>query len=316
LDGILPGDLFNHHVPTCPIAKTVSKNNSMKVLVVRRLPVMMIEGVATTVEISGALKNSSKGKERKNMTHMTREETLIIQLLNRARTIAVVGASPRPERHSHTVVSYLHRVGYDVIPVRPDLQEVDGLKSYARLADIPVQIDLAVIFRRPDAAPPFIAEAASKGAEAVWLPPGVWTREAEEQAREHDVLLIKDRCIEEEHRHMSKSGGRPKRLGVHLSRRRRTYEDNRKDLEVKGYTTAGGGGGKCGGGKRAVLDEKKMVRAVRHRGRARASAFPRDRPGYYSREEITGIVQVRRTQPSSDLLLFLSPACFFCRFYF
>jgi hypothetical protein len=73
------------------------------------------------------------------------------------------------------------------------------------------------------------------------------------------VLLIKDRCIEEEHRHMSKSGGHPKRLGVHLSRRRRTYEDNRKDLEVKGYTAAGGGGGKGGGGKRAVLDEKKMV---------------------------------------------------------
>jgi hypothetical protein len=134
----------------------------MRVLVVRRLPVMMMEGVATTVEISGALKNSSKGKERTNMTHMTREETLIIQLLNRARTVAVVGASPRPERHSHTVVSYLHRVGYDVIPVRPDLQQVEGLKAYARLADIPVQIDLAVIFRRPDAVPPFVARRRQK----------------------------------------------------------------------------------------------------------------------------------------------------------
>ena len=55
---------------------------------------------------------------------MTREEALIMQLLNRARTIAVVGASPRPEQHSHTVVAYLHRVGYDVIPVRPDLQQM------------------------------------------------------------------------------------------------------------------------------------------------------------------------------------------------
>ncbi|HEU4341927.1 MAG TPA: CoA-binding protein [Candidatus Binatia bacterium] len=97
------------------------------------------------------------------MKHMTRQEALIMQLLNRARTIAVVGASPRPERHSHAVVSYLHRVGYDVIPVRPDLRQVDGLKSYAQLADVPVQMDLAVIFRRPDAAPRFVAEAASKG---------------------------------------------------------------------------------------------------------------------------------------------------------
>jgi predicted CoA-binding protein len=181
-------------------------------------------------------------------------------LLNRARSIAVVGASPRPERHSHTVVSYLHRVGYDVIPVRPDLRQVDGLKSYARLADIPVQLDLAVIFRRADAAPRFVAEAASKGVEAVWLPPGVWTRQAEEQAREHKVLLIKDRCIEEEHRHIAKESGYPVRLGVHLSRRRRTYEDNRKDLQEKGYTEGGGGGLKGGGGKRSVLDEKKMVR--------------------------------------------------------
>ena len=164
------------------------------------------------------------------MTHMTRQETLIMQLLNRARIIAVVGASPRPERHSYTVVSYLHRAGYDVIPVRPDLQQVDGLKSYARLADIPVQVDLVVIFRRAEAAPQFVAEAASKGVEAVWLPPGVWTRQAEEQAREHDVLLIKDRCIEEEHRHIAQDSGHPTRLGVHLSRRRRTYEDNRKDL--------------------------------------------------------------------------------------
>jgi predicted CoA-binding protein len=68
---------------------------------------------------------------------MTRQEALIMQLLNRTRTIAVVGASPRPERHSHTVTSYLHRAGYDVIPVRPDLQQVDGLKAYARLGDIP-----------------------------------------------------------------------------------------------------------------------------------------------------------------------------------
>lgn len=194
------------------------------------------------------------------MKHMTRQQVVIMQLLNRTRTIAVVGASPRPERHSHTVVSYLHRVGYDVIPVRPDLQPVDGLKSYAQLADIPVQLDLAVIFRRADAVPPFIAEAAAKKVEAVWLPPGVWTPQAEEQAREHDVLLVKGRCIEEEHRHFSKDSGHPARLGVHVSRRHKIYEDNRKDLEEAGYTQAGGGGGKGGGGKRSVLDEKKMVR--------------------------------------------------------
>ncbi|HEU4341928.1 MAG TPA: hypothetical protein VFU31_10190 [Candidatus Binatia bacterium] len=88
----------------------------------------------------------------------------------------------------------------------------------------------------------------------------MWIRQAGEQARQREVLLIKDRCIEEEHRHLSKDGGHPARAGVHLSRRRRTYEDNRKDLQEKGYAEAGGGGRKGGGGKRSVLDEKKIVR--------------------------------------------------------
>ena len=197
------------------------------------------------------------------MRHMTRQEATIMQLLQRARTIVVVGASPRPERHSHSVVSYLHHAGYDVIPVRPDLQRVDGLKSYAQLSDVPVQVDLAVVFRRADAAPQFIAEAASKGVEAVWLPPGVWTRRAEGQGREHNVLLIKDRCIEEDHRHVWKDSGHPERLGVNLRGRRRADQQGRKQGEGEGYTAGGGGGRKGGGGKRTVLNEKKMLRGER-----------------------------------------------------
>ncbi|HEX9446080.1 MAG TPA: CoA-binding protein [Candidatus Binatia bacterium] len=191
---------------------------------------------------------------------MDREEALVLRLLNRARTIALVGASPLPSRHSHAVAVYLHHAGYDVIPVRPDLKPVDRLKSYARLEDIPGPIDIAVIFRWAGAAPQFIPAAAEKGAEAVWLPPGVWSRAAEELARAHDILLIKDRCIEEDHRHLSRSGGHPKKAGVHVSRRHPLFEDNRKNLEEAGYVAAGGGGRHGGGGKRAVLDEKKMVR--------------------------------------------------------
>ena len=193
------------------------------------------------------------------MKHITRREIRMMQIFQRARIIAIVGASPRSERHSYTVTSYLHRTGYDVIPVRHDLQRVDGLKSYARLADIPAPVDVTVIYRRADAAPQFVGAAAAKGTEAIWLPPGVWTREAEEQAREHGVELFKDRCIEEDHRHVSKDSGHPERLGIHTRRRRGTYEDDRKNRETGGYTAGGGGGRQGGGGKRAVLDEKKMA---------------------------------------------------------
>lgn len=102
-----------------------------------------------------------------------------------------------------------------------------------------------------------------------------WTRQADLQAREHDLLLIKDRCIEEDHRHLSKDGGHPARLGIHVSRRRRTYEDNRNDMEEEGYTASGGGDRKGGGGKRSVLDEKKWSVAVLRRRRVPAGALIR-----------------------------------------
>lgn len=192
---------------------------------------------------------------------MTRLEALEMRLLDRARTIAMVGASPRPERHSHTVFKYLRRAGYDVIPIRADRKEVDGLGSYPRLEDVPGQVDLVVVFRTPEEAPAVFGAALSKGAEAVWLPPGVWTHEAEKEAMQHGVLLIKDRCIEKEHEHVSQGGGRPLRTGMWMGRRGRAHEDNRKRwADATGYAEGGGGGKLAGGGKHSVLDEKKMVR--------------------------------------------------------
>jgi len=106
------------------------------------------------------------------MKHVTREETFMQALLRSSRTIAVIGASPHAERHSRDVVSYLHQSGYDVIPVRPDRASVEGLPTFASLEDFGGSVDLAVIFRRPDAVAAHIREAAAKHAYAVWLPPG------------------------------------------------------------------------------------------------------------------------------------------------
>jgi predicted CoA-binding protein len=129
------------------------------------------------------------------MKHMNREEALIQRLLRKTRTIAVIGASPRPTRHSGEVVTYLRNAGYDVIPIRQDRLQVGGLPTYARLADVAGAVDLVIIFRRSAAAPMHVREAAAKRVDAVWLPPGVWSGEAEEEARQHELALIKDRCI-------------------------------------------------------------------------------------------------------------------------
>src|SRR4051812_23235833 len=116
------------------------------------------------------------------MSHMNRKEALIERLLRRARTVAVIGASPRTTRHSGEVVRYLQAAGYDVIPIRPDRAQVAGLPTYARLDDVAAAVDLVVIFRRPDAGIEHVREAVGKHAEAVWFPPGAWSRAAEDEA--------------------------------------------------------------------------------------------------------------------------------------
>jgi predicted CoA-binding protein len=199
------------------------------------------------------------------MKHMNREEARIERLLRTTRTIAVIGASPRHGRHSGEVVRYLHKAGYDVIPIRPDRARVGGLPTYARLADVPGPVDLVMIFRRPDAVVAHTQEAVAKGAEVIWFPPGVWSREAENEARRHAIVVIKDRCVIEDHNHLAGAlgeagSGHPQKTGVHIRRRARTFEDNRVRTQDDGYAADGGGGGSAGGGVRAVLDEKKMVK--------------------------------------------------------
>lgn len=193
------------------------------------------------------------------MKHLTRDEIAMQQLLQRARTIVVVGASPRTDRHSHQVCRYLHDQGFEVIPVRPDRAQVASMSSYARLGDVPGPVDIVVIFRNPAAVPAHIRETAAKGPEAVWLPPGVWTPACRQEAARLAVTLIEDTCIEAEHRHGSRSSGHPRKLGVHGRRRARAYPDNRKRPDGAGWVAGGGGGASGGGGVRAALDEKKMV---------------------------------------------------------
>jgi predicted CoA-binding protein len=194
------------------------------------------------------------------MKHMSRDEALHRRILQRARTVAVIGASSNPARHSHAVVAYLNGAGYDVIPVRPDAGEVVGLPACSTLADISGPVDLVVIFRRPEAVPAHIDQAAAKHVDVVWLQPGVWSDAAEAAARRHGITLVKDRCVAEEHRHGSQRAGHPTKWGVHVRRGKPTYEDNRRRSDDAGYVAGGGGGHVAGGGVRAIVDEKKMMK--------------------------------------------------------
>src|SRR4029450_12859721 len=93
-----------------------------------------------------------------------------VEILRDAKTIALVGASTRPERPSHGVMRYLLAQGYDVIPVNPDCDEVLGVPAVASLSEIDQPIDLVDVFRREVAAPPPPRGGALAWAEAVLAP--------------------------------------------------------------------------------------------------------------------------------------------------
>ena len=120
----------------------------------------------------------------------------IAELLTETRTIALVGASDRPDRPSYRVMRFLQTRGYKVFPVNPQLagQEIHGQTVHAALADIDEPIDMVDIFRRPIAAGEAVDEAIAIGAKSVWLQLGVINEEAAKRAEAAGLDVVMDRC--------------------------------------------------------------------------------------------------------------------------
>jgi uncharacterized protein len=117
------------------------------------------------------------------------------EILRDARTIAVVGASPRPERPSHRVMRYLLQQGYRVIPVRADgCSEVLGVPCVRSLAEIGEPVDLVDVFRRAEATPAHAREAVKVGAGALWLQLGIRSAESRRIAAEAGLDYVEDAC--------------------------------------------------------------------------------------------------------------------------
>ena len=116
-------------------------------------------------------------------------------LLQRVKTIAVVGLSPKPDRPSFGVSQAMQRFGYRIVPVRPALDEALGEKAYAKLADIPFPVDLVNVFREATAIPGVVEETLAIGAPAIWIQEGIIHEEAAEKARAAGLTVVMDRCI-------------------------------------------------------------------------------------------------------------------------
>ena len=126
---------------------------------------------------------------------LTRDED-IAELLQNARTIAMIGASDRPDRASYGVMKFLQDQGYRVIPVNPQItgEHVHGEFVWRELSQIGEPIDIVDIFRRPEAAGEAVDEAIAAGAKAVWMQLGVINKDAAARAEAAGLKVVMDHC--------------------------------------------------------------------------------------------------------------------------
>ncbi len=125
------------------------------------------------------------------------------EILRDAKTIALVGASPKPDRPSHRVMRYLLAQGYDVIPVRPEgCDEVLGVPCARSVAEIDRHVDLVDVFRRAEFTPDVARDAVAAGAGALWLQLGIVSDESRRIAGEAGLEYVEDECTAIVHREL------------------------------------------------------------------------------------------------------------------
>ncbi len=140
---------------------------------------------------------------------MSQEE--IKSVLERYRTVAVVGLSRNPAKASYRVAQYLQSVGYHIIPVNPFADEILGEKCYKSLLEVPETIDIVDIFRPSEDVPAIVEEAITiknrvGSPKVIWMRLGIVNEEAAKRAREAGFTVVMDRCMMIEHRRLSMDG--------------------------------------------------------------------------------------------------------------
>ena len=128
-----------------------------------------------------------------------------IEIIKTAKTIAVVGCSPKPYRDSNAVARYLMEQGYGVVPVNPKHDVILEVRAYpdllaAREGEGP--IDIVNIFRAPELVMPHVEEAVEIGTHLIWMQLGVLNEEAALRARQAGITVVMDQCLRTQHKEL------------------------------------------------------------------------------------------------------------------
>lgn len=125
----------------------------------------------------------------------------ILEIFNITKTIAVVGLSPDESKDSHRVAKYLQEHGFKIVPIYPKEETILGEKVYRSLAEVPFEIDMVNIFRKPDILP-LVADAciARGDVKIFWAQKGIVNNEAAQKAKDAGMQVVQNMCTMVEHR--------------------------------------------------------------------------------------------------------------------
>jgi uncharacterized protein len=140
--------------------------------------------------------------------NLVTDESRIRQILAATRRVAVLGIKPesRASQPAHFVPRYLRDHGFEVIPVPvyyPEVTEILGAPVYRTLVEVPGDLDLVDVFRRPRDIPGHLDDILAKMPRAVWFQAGIRNDEAAERLARAGILVVQDRCTMIDHRRMA-----------------------------------------------------------------------------------------------------------------
>lgn len=124
------------------------------------------------------------------------------EILERYKSIAVVGCSTNPEKPAHYVPKYLQEKGYKIIPVNPFANDILGEKAYPSLIEVKDRFEIVEIFRPSEETPEIARQAVKKGAKVIWMQEGIKSEEAAKLAKKAGLEVIMDKCMLKEHKRL------------------------------------------------------------------------------------------------------------------
>ncbi|MDA7816687.1 CoA-binding protein [Sulfurimonas sp.] len=125
------------------------------------------------------------------------------EIFNSVKTIAILGLSPNDEKDSHKVAKYLQKQGFKIVPIYPKEDQILGEKVYRSLAEIPFDVDMVDIFRKPDALDMIADVCIERGdVKVFWSQKGIVNNKAASKAKNAGMRVVQSMCSMVEHKHL------------------------------------------------------------------------------------------------------------------